>query len=209
METLNLVIRGSKGEDITEIEDILKILEIKAKSVKAGYSLEQILGDENLLKAQNEQLIKLGNTIDAYIDRVLKHKFWHVEINKSFQYLNFIYDENYENRHKEEIETTEFSVIKIDTDNNLYSLKNNSYYWHFICEKSVIDNVYLCENFDFYLNIFFKIDCVEIKLLENNEEIRNFQFNYLDSEFEIKLKDFILKLDNEIDGIIKKTIMPF
>ena len=63
--------------------------------------------------------------------------------------------------------------------------------------------------FDFYLGVGFEIDCVEIKLLENNKEIINFKFKYLDSEFETKLKDFILKLDGEIDGIVKKTIMPF
>ena len=49
----------------------------------------------------------------------------------------------------------------------------------------------------------FKIDCVEIKLLENSEQIRKLQFKYLDAEFEPKLKDFIVQIDTEIDKVIK------
>ncbi len=196
LETLDLVIRGVKGEDITEIEDVLKTLEIRAKSAKLGFSLQDILSDEQLLKGQNEQLEKLGNTIDAYIDRVLKHKFWGIEINKQVIY--------WENRI---CKSQYFKTIKFQV--NQSENFDDSFSWQFNCKKPIVEEIHDRKFFDFYLGVGFEIDCVEIKLLENNKEIINFKFKYLDSEFETKLKDFILKLDGEIDGIVKKTIMPF
>jgi Fic family protein len=197
LETLDLVIRGAKGEDITEIEDVLKTLEIRAKSAKLGFSLQDILSDEGLLKQQNEQLEKLGNTIDAYIDRVLKHKFWQVEIlERTFYYEvnGHVYENSFEN-------------IKLESQNQ--ELTYSGFDWILYCKKPVNDEISASDSFRFQIRCVLEIDCIKIEFLENGEEIRKLQFKYLDSEFETKLKDFILKLDGEIDGIVKKTIMPF
>lgn len=203
LETLNLVIRGSQGEDITEIEDVLKTLEIKARSAKLGFSLQDILSDKDLLKEQNEQLEKLGNTIDAYIDRVLKHKFWEMHFNKECYIQQNTITELFDEKYFENISLN--SNAKIETVGHLFFI------WQIYCGKPVSDEIFPNDSFRFQIRCVFEIDCVEIKILENSEEIRKFQFKYLDTEFETKLKDFILKLDGEIDGIIKKEIieMPF
>lgn len=211
METLDLVIRGSKGEDITEIEDVLKTLEIKAKSMKIGYSLQDILNDKELLKEQNKQLEKLGNTIDSYIERVLKHKFWQNNIEKDF------YGEIYHN-------DNEYSFEDIQLKIEYKELTDFRFYWNIFCKKPIIEDKEIFnqilnqEYFSFNIVVIFDIDAINIKFLNkdksnNQYEYFNIQFKYLDAEFETKLKDFILKLDTEIDQIIKSeitdVIMPF
>jgi Fic family protein len=181
LESLDLMIRGAKGEDITEVGDLIKEMAFEAKNKsKHNYSIDEILADPELKKKQDEQLIKIHNTIINYYEKVLKEIFYRTEITEPYKLNNHNkFDYGYEYRY-------------------YYNIKLNGLRGKW-------------ENLEFKIEIkqFFNLGSFILSAtLEGSEVLSSSEgekklallipFNYLE-ESEYKLKKLVLDLNNSIN----------
>jgi Fic family protein len=80
LSSYDIMIRGAKGEDITDAADIIKLAEIREiKNRAVEYTLREILQDVKLKQKVDSQLKTIQEHIENYFYSVLEKKFFNSE----------------------------------------------------------------------------------------------------------------------------------
>ncbi len=78
LNSYDIMIRGAKGEDITDAGDIIKLAEMReSKNSQVDYTLREILKDSELKNKAQSQLTIIQAHLEEYFYRVLEKKFFH------------------------------------------------------------------------------------------------------------------------------------
>jgi Fic family protein len=188
LDSLDLMIRGGKGEDITEVGDLIKEMAFEARNKsKHSYSIDEILADPELKKKQFNQLKKVEKTIMDYYDKVLKEMFYRADIDIISDLLHE-YDAAEQNPFVlRDLNIEENEVVYFNL--NLNTLREND-------KKIVLSPT---------IFIKYEIGRFHCVLADYGQGVF---FNYLEINLEEKLKLLIQYINGYIDNQIKNYNKP-
>lgn len=187
-DSLDLMIRAAKGEDISEVEDIIKIAEMreKSKQINQAYSLDEVLADPILKLKAEEQIKKILSTVEDYFERVVKPNSL----------------------------TTPFLLQKIKLSNSLKNTFDNFTLYHQQFFKLSYTQILMpdktdhkMDSIDLDLNTFLSKQfnvLVSISYYNKRNVITNKYFCYIDPDFDQKLKDLIREIDDKLMKYLNK-----
>lgn len=97
IKSFDIVIRGAKGEDITDADDVIKLAEMRVKDNKVFYSFKEVQNDQVLYKLATDQLMQVINLLQKYVNNVLKKLYFDVNVeSEDTPFADFIVDEFYD-----------------------------------------------------------------------------------------------------------------
>jgi Fic family protein len=192
LESLDLMMRGAKGEDITEVGDLIKEMAFEAKNKsKHSYSIDEILADPELKKKQDEQLCKIHNTLVDYYEKVLKEMFHRATFESGYE------------------DYIDFDEIWIDLPHQICPIEFSGYIlkvedkWGYLLKMQTLkeSNEYI----DITFSIRVKFDIGQFIISFGEDNWSENKIEYLDNEIDNKLKTIIKELHLYIKERIKNV----
>ncbi len=171
LDSYDIMIRGAKGEDITDAGDIIKLAEIREmKNTNVQYSLDEIKADPKLWNKLVREIESLKELQKEYFVKVLKKKFFKAEVLDINQEDFFSESDYFE---------SSFGFKRINYNLSEYRDENKR-----IEDFLKFDLVYIYSNGKYV--VASKAIGFEISIY------------YLDKDFENKAKQMIQKIDNYV-----------
>jgi Fic family protein len=177
LESLDLMIRGAKGEDITEVGDLIKEMEFESKiKINQNYSIDDILEDKNLNNELEKELVALDKIINSFFAYKIKGIFYRCFMN---------------NPHEMTSKASNFG-------------ENSSFYYRInVTGIRGGDETF---GLELYITINFTIGGYYLMCNDVGGEVtEKISFEYLNANFNQNLKKTIKMLNNFIDKKIENN----
>ena len=173
--SFDIVIRGAKGEDITDIDDIIKLAENRERQKNQAnlYSYNEVISNLELLKQAENQMEQINKYLNSYIDKVLKQMFFYTELN--------LYNEI--EGDCEFVKNINIQTLRVD---EIYEI----YQYNLILKEPKSNHSYSETDFD----LIFKFNFGRYELSSKKFNLKE-SFYYIDPNFDTKLKQLIKNID--------------
>jgi Fic family protein len=84
LESLDIMIRGAKGEDITDVGDLIKEMAFEAKQKRKNrFSIFEIAKDHELRERFEKDIVKIQNSLRDYTKSVLSESFYRFSLEQT------------------------------------------------------------------------------------------------------------------------------